>query len=111
MASHFVYIVKCRDGTYYTGYTTDVNRRLDTHNKGKGAKYTRSRLPVDLVFSQSWPTKREAMQEEARIKRLTRQQKEAIIRKGSRLCGNNEATNAQMTVAEPSISSQHQSET
>ena len=47
---HFVYIVRCEDGSLYTGYTTDVKERLITHNSGKGAKYTRSRLPVSLVY-------------------------------------------------------------
>ncbi len=80
MPGDYVYIVKCRDGTYYTGWTTDLKRRLKAHNSGTGAKYTKSRLPVELVYSHSFPTKEEAMREEYRIKHLSRAQKEQLIR-------------------------------
>ena len=71
----FVYVVKCSDGTLYTGYTNNVNKRIDTHNKGKGAKYTKTRLPVELVYEEIYPTKSMAMKEEYRIKQLDRKKK------------------------------------
>jgi putative endonuclease len=77
----YVYILECSDGTYYTGYTTDVERRIRTHNKGKGAKYTRGRLPVKLVYSESLDSKSLALRREWYIKRLSRQQKINLIRK------------------------------
>jgi putative endonuclease len=75
----FVYIVKCSDNTFYTGYTTDLNKRIETHNKGKGAKYTKSRLPVQLIYNKQFETKSLAMKEEYRIKQLTRKQKLMLI--------------------------------
>lgn len=75
----FVYIVECGDGTYYTGISTDVVRRIHVHNSGRGAKYTRTRLPVQLVYSKEAGTKSEALKEEAAIKRLTRRQKEILV--------------------------------
>ena len=80
---YYTYIVQCSDGTYYTGYTTDVARRVRTHNAKRGAKYTRSRLPVKLVYQEASPTKQEAMQREAAIKKLTRKQKERLIKTGA----------------------------
>lgn len=76
---HFVYILKCVDKTYYTGYSVDIIKRVKTHNSGIGAKYTRSRLPVELVYWKEFPTKSEAMSEEYRIKQLTRKQKKELI--------------------------------
>lgn len=73
------YIVRCSDGTYYTGWTNHLEKRIDMHNRGCGAKYTRSRTPVELVYHESFATKEEAMRREAQIKRLTRRQKEALI--------------------------------
>lgn len=72
---YFVYIVVCSDFTLYTGYTTDLEKRVATHNKGKGAKYTRSRLPVSLVYDEEFDTKSEAMKREYQIKQLSRQEK------------------------------------
>jgi putative endonuclease len=72
-------MVKCSDGSLYTGWTTDVQRRVDAHNQGKGAKYTRSRRPVELVYYESFETKEEAMKREYAIKHLTRDEKEALI--------------------------------
>ena len=73
---HYVYIVKCSDGTYYTGYTNDLEKRLLAHNTGKGAKYTRNRLPVKLLYQEAFSSKQEAMSAEALFKkRLTRQEK------------------------------------
>lgn len=71
----YVYILECADGTLYTGITTDVNKRLDTHNKGKGAKYTRVRLPVKLRVYFEAEDRSSASKEEWRIKQLTREQK------------------------------------
>ncbi len=75
----YTYILRCSDGSLYTGWTTDPQRRLQTHNAGKGAKYTRSRLPVSLVHLESFPTKQEAMSREWQIKHLSREEKLALI--------------------------------
>ncbi|KXT76186.1 GIY-YIG nuclease family protein [Streptococcus sp. DD12] len=75
----FMYVLGCADGTLYTGYTTDVQKRLATHNRGKGAKYTRSRLPVRLLYQESFASKSQAMSAEASFKRKTRPQKLAYI--------------------------------
>lgn len=75
----YVYIVECSDGTLYTGITTDVNKRIGTHNKGKGAKYTRGRTPVVLLISFSVESKVVALKEEYRIKQLTRKEKIELI--------------------------------
>lgn len=77
---YYVYIVRCNDNTYYTGYTTDVEKRVQTHNEKKGAKYTRSRTPVELVYQEAMETKSLALQREAAIKRLSRREKEGLIR-------------------------------
>lgn len=75
----YVYIIRCKDGTYYTGITTDVDRRLKEHNSGTGAKYTRSRTPVELEECKEFKNRSEASKEEARIKKLTRVRKEKLI--------------------------------
>jgi putative endonuclease len=75
----YVYIVECSDGTLYTGITTDVNKRLETHNKSKGAKYTKTRLPVVLRASFDGFDKSTAAKEEYRIKQLTRKEKIELI--------------------------------
>ncbi|MCM3309089.1 GIY-YIG nuclease family protein [Streptococcus sp. FSL W8-0197] len=72
----YMYVVECRDESYYTGYTTDVKRRLAVHNSGKGAKYTRARLPVKLIYVEGFASKEDAMSAEALFKRKTRMQKE-----------------------------------
>ena len=74
----YTYILKCADNTLYTGYTTDLNARLKTHNQGRGAKYTRSRRPVTLVYYESFATKKEAMRREAAIKKMDKQAKERL---------------------------------
>lgn len=74
------YIVQCNDGTLYCGYSNDVPKRVDTHNKGKGAKYTKTRLPVKLVYTECFETKSEAMKREYQIKQLTRKQKCNLIK-------------------------------
>ena len=76
---NYTYILKCSDGTYYTGWTNDMAKRLKTHNEGKGAKYTRGRGPVELVYLEEFDTKQEAMSKEAKIKRLTRKEKLLLI--------------------------------
>jgi len=77
---YHTYILKCKDQTLYTGTTTDLKRRLVEHNtSAKGAKYTRSRRPVKLVYSSPQPTKSQAQKEEYRIKKLTRKQKQKLI--------------------------------
>lgn len=70
MPRHFVYLLRCADGTLYTGYTTDVTRRVAVHASGKGAKYTRARLPVELVAQWEYPTKGEALSAEYRIRKM-----------------------------------------
>lgn len=75
----YVYIIQCKDGTYYTGITTNVERRLKEHNSGTGAKYTRSRSPVELEEYKEFKDRSEASKEEARIKKLTRIKKEKLI--------------------------------
>ena len=75
----WTYILRCADGTYYTGWTNDPGRRLRAHNAGRGAKYTRSRLPVELVYLESFDTKEEAMSREWQIKHMSRADKEKLI--------------------------------
>ena len=77
---NYTYIVKCSDGTYYTGWTNNLEKRIQSHNLGTGAKYTRPRLPVTLVYYETFSTKQEAMRREYAIKQLSRQQKESLIR-------------------------------
>ena len=76
---HLVYILRCYDGTLYTGYTTDLIRRLEAHQSGKGAKYTRSRRPVELVYQEELTDKSGALQREAAIKKLSRAEKLLLI--------------------------------
>ncbi len=76
---NYTYIVQCNDGSLYTGWTNDLDRRIQAHNSGNGAKYTRSRLPVKLVYSEEHPTKEEAMSREFHIKKMTRDEKLALI--------------------------------
>lgn len=77
-ATHFVYIVECDDTSYYTGYTTDVERRVEEHNSGDGAQYTKGRTPVQLQYTESFEDKGEALSREYEIKQLTRDNKEAL---------------------------------
>lgn len=76
---NYTYIVRCADNTYYTGWTVDLEKRMSAHNSGKGAKYTRNKGPVDLVYHESFDTKEEAMSREWHIKKLTRAQKQELI--------------------------------
>lgn len=75
----FVYILRCADGTYYTGWCTDVARRVADHNAGRGARYTRGRKPVVLVYQEEAPDRHVAMRRESAIKRLAREDKERLV--------------------------------
>lgn len=77
--SWVVYMVRCRDNTLYTGCTNDLPHRIQVHNAGKGAKYTKSRLPVTLVYQEPCDDKSAALKREIAVKRLTRAQKEILI--------------------------------
>lgn len=79
---NYTYIVRCADGTLYTGWTNNLEKRLAAHNSARGAKYTRSRRPVVLVYTEAYLTESEAMRREWQIKQLSRAQKEALIRQG-----------------------------
>ncbi|MDF2504669.1 GIY-YIG nuclease family protein [Clostridium sp.] len=79
---NYVYILKCSDGTLYTGYTNDLKNRLMVHNSGKGAKYTRGRLPVKIVYFETFKTKSEATKREYYIKQLSRVKKLKLIDEG-----------------------------
>lgn len=76
---NYTYIVKCSDASLYTGWTTNLDRRMGEHNSGRGAKYTRSRVPVELVYYESFLTKQEAMRREWEIKQLSRREKLQLI--------------------------------
>ena len=76
----FVYIIKCSDNTLYTGYTTDLKRRIKEHNEGEGAKYTRGRTPVELVYYEKKISKSSAMKREYEIKQLKRKEKFELIK-------------------------------
>lgn len=75
----YTYILCCGDGSYYTGWTNDLARRLAAHRSGKGSRYTGSHLPVRLVYYEEYETRREAMKREAAIKKLTRRDKEHLV--------------------------------
>ena len=75
----FCYMVECADGTFYTGWSTDPARREKTHNVGRGAKYTRMRRPVKLIYVEELPDKSSALKRERAIKRLSRKQKEKLV--------------------------------
>ena len=76
---NYTYMVECSDGTLYTGWTNNLEKRIKAHNDGKGAKYTKTRLPVRLIYYEEFLTKEEAMQREYRIKRLSRTEKLSLI--------------------------------
>ena len=77
--SHHVYVIECADGTLYTGYTTDVERRVAEHDAGTGAKYTRGRTPVTLRYTEAFDSRSAAMSREHEIKALTRREKQRLI--------------------------------
>lgn len=76
---NYTYILKCNDGTLYTGWTNNLEKRIKDHNDGKGAKYTKPRRPVELVYYEQFETKEEAMRREYAIKRMTRNEKEKLF--------------------------------
>lgn len=77
---NYTYIVKCKDGTLYTGWTNNLEKRIKDHNEGRGAKYTKSRRPVALVYYETFETKEEAMRREYAIKRLERKEKLKLMK-------------------------------
>lgn len=77
---NYTYIVECSDGTLYTGWTTEIDRRVQEHNSGSGAKYTRARRPVILRYFEKFNTKEEAMKRECAIKKLSREEKMKLIK-------------------------------
>ena len=78
---NYVYILRCADGSLYTGWTNDLKKRVKTHNAGKGAKYTKTRLPVELVYYEEYEEKGEALSRELSIKKLKKTAKEKLILK------------------------------
>jgi putative endonuclease len=74
-----VYIVRCRDDTFYTGWTNDLEKRMKVHNEGRGARYTRARCPVELVYCEEFASKNEAMSRERSLKKMTRAAKRRLI--------------------------------
>ena len=80
MEAFYCYILECSDGSYYTGWTSDPSRRLKEHAAGRGAKYTRSRRPLALVYLEPLTSRREAMQREAALKKFTRDRKKALVK-------------------------------
>lgn len=77
----YMYVLECSDGTLYTGYTTNLDKRIATHNSGKGAKYTRTRRPVRLLYHETFPDKKSAMRAESLFKQKKRQDKLTYIKK------------------------------
>ncbi len=76
---NYTYILECKDGTFYTGWTNNLEKRLKNHNGGKGAKYTKTRLPVSLIYHEGFQTKEDAMRREYAIKHMTRNEKNSLI--------------------------------
>ena len=77
---NYTYILKCKDDSLYTGWTNDLKKLITSHNAGKGAKYTKARRPVELVYYEEFQTREEAMKREYAIKQLSRKEKEALIK-------------------------------
>lgn len=82
---NYTYILECSDGTYYTGWTNNLNRRLQAHNAGRGAKYTKVRRPVTLRYFEVFETKEEAMRREYEIKQMRRFEKEELIKEKAKV--------------------------
>lgn len=80
---NYTYILECSDNSLYTGWTTDIDKRLECHNSGKGAKYTRGRRPVVVKYFETFDTRSEAMKRECEIKKLSREKKLKLISEGS----------------------------
>ena len=81
---NYTYILKCKDGTLYTGWTNDLDKRVKAHNSGKGSKYTRVRRPVELVYYEEFRTKEEAMSREYAIKHMRREEKEVRVKEAGK---------------------------
>ena len=79
MDTNYTYLVRCADGSLYWGWTNHLEQRIQAHNEGRGAKYTKSRRPVSLVYYEEFATRREAMQRESAIKKLTRKEKLQLV--------------------------------
>ncbi len=79
---NYCYILRCGDGTYYTGWTNDLKKRVAAHQAGKGGKYTRARLPVQLVYYETFLSKQEAMSREYAVKKMSRREKEQLVLRG-----------------------------
>ena len=77
---NYTYIVECSDGSFYTGWTNDLEKRIKAHNEGKGAKYTKSRRPVELVYYEAFEKKEEAMSREWAIKQMSREEKKGLLK-------------------------------
>lgn len=77
---NYAYILRCADDTFYTGWTNDLSKRVKLHNDGKASKYTRARLPVELVYCEEFADKQQAQQREYAIKKLSRCEKESLIK-------------------------------
>lgn len=77
---NYTYILRCVDNSLYTGWTNDLEKRVEMHNAGKGAKYTKARLPVELVYYETFETKEEAMRREYAIKQMKKKEKERLIK-------------------------------
>ena len=84
MKKHYAYMLRCKDNSIYSGYTTDLDKRLETHNSGKGAKYTRNRLPVKLEYFEEFEDKQEAMKREWQFKQYSHMEKESIIKEAKK---------------------------
>ena len=84
---NYTYIVECRDGSLYTGWTNNLEKRIQAHNAGKGSKYTKSRLPVKLVYTETFETKEEAMSREYAIKHMKRKEKLLLIENAGKVQG------------------------
>ena len=97
--SYHTYILRCADGTLYTGWTNDLPHRIETHNAGTGAKYTQSRLPVELVYNEVYGTKQEAMKREYQIKHLSRDKKLHLIKESMLMPEKNIATGKTATIS------------
>jgi len=80
---YYVYILRCRGGSLYTGWTNDLAKRIEAHNKGQGAKYTKGRGPVELIYHEEYSNKSEALKREYAIKRFSKAQKLELIQKSS----------------------------
>ena len=78
---NYTYILECKDGTYYTGWTTQLEKRIKEHNEGKGAKYTKARRPVTLIYYEVFDSKSEAMKRECEIKKMSRSEKSKLIQR------------------------------